>query len=217
LLSILADESLVFVRSCRPWDNARAVRENIEKTRRGDESRRPRSKTWYITNFVSGYWAFGNAHAVAKAGGAFSNEENDWQPISPSVRAFLDSPVGCCADEASLVKALLDREHIANRLTCIPGHIFNEVEIGDHWHVTDASLNLFLESSWEDLYALGGRERPVGVLMFPHSGLAHENSPDYRPMVGSFRLLMLMRMVTFPDAFRNPCHPGLPEWLVQSP
>jgi hypothetical protein len=165
----------------------------------------------FFMNVVSGFWAFGNKAAVDRPGGALANEDNGWQPQPPSARAYLASRVGCCTDYAYLLKSLLDHEGLENRLTCIPGHAFNEVKLHGRWRILDPTTGLFVDAGWDDLYADGAPgDSRVRVVMFRHPGLAGESSCRYRPVAGSFRLLMLTRLANRPAFFSNATHPGLP-------
>src|ERR1019366_3277206 len=92
-------------------------------------------KTLFIMNIVSGLWSYGNQTETDKAGCVFGNEQNDWHAPPVSVLAYFKAKIGCCTDYACLTKSLLDHEGIENRLTAIPGHIFNEVRFGEHWYV----------------------------------------------------------------------------------
>jgi hypothetical protein len=169
----------------------------------------------FYLNFVSGLWAFGNRDHPDRPGGVLSNEENGWTPPPrPTVRTYLASHIACCTDFACVLKSLLDHEGIENRLTCIPGHRFNEARLGGRWHILDATTNLCAEAGWEELYGRrGGGPDSVRVLLFPHPGLAATSSSRYRAAVGQFRLLMLMRLATRPEALRAVEHPALPPYF----
>ncbi len=172
-----------------------------------DETRR---KTIFHMNFVAGLWAFGNKHATDKPGGVLENELNHWQiPGTVTARTFIDSPIGCCGDSAYLLKYLLDQEHIPNRLTALPCHVFNEVELGGKWCIVDATTNLVVDKSWEELYE--ERDEPNAprtvVTVFPHPRLADSTAADYRPVVGPFQIQTLLRVASRPDALRAIQHP----------
>ena len=171
-------------------------------------------KALFFMNFVSGLWAYGNQVAVDKTGGALSNEANNWQESTPSLQAYLASEIGCCSDYAYLLKSLLDHEGIENRLTTIPGHVFNEAKLNGRWCMLDPTTNIFLETTWEELYAATELERDsLTVHVFPHSNLTDVHSPRYRSLAGHFRLMMLSRIANRPAAFQPTTHPDLPAWF----
>jgi hypothetical protein len=173
----------------------------------GDEKKR---KTLFIMNFVSGMWNFGNKHHTDKGGCVCGNEENAWQEQQMGVDDYLRSKIACCTDYTCLAKSLLDDEGIENRFTMISGHFFNEVYLGDHWCIADATVNIFVDKSWDDLYNLKDKREPITILLFPHSNMADENSPRFRPLVGVFRQAMLMRIAYRPEHFRE-------SWLQSMP
>lgn len=168
-------------------------------------------KTLYIMNFVAGMWALGNKMELNRPGGVLFNEEVNFEEQTPSLRAYLAANIGCCTDFAHLTKCLLDHEGIANQLTEIPGHIFNEVKLGERWCVLDATANIFLDMSWDELYALpepGRNSIPVHV--FPHPGLVDETAPQYRPLAGQHRVMTLVRIANRPLCLQQTEHPALP-------
>ncbi len=171
----------------------------------------PRLKTLFVMNFVAGMWNFGNARDVTHTGCVLSNEQHfDAAPLA--ARSYLESEIACCTDYAYLTKTLLDREGIENRLTAIPGHLFNEVRLDGRWCIVDSSCNLFIESGWDELYA-GRGDDTITALMFPHPNAAERKSGRYRAVIGRFRLLMLMRLVNHPEMLHQVSHPDLPARL----
>ncbi|GIW78285.1 MAG: hypothetical protein KatS3mg105_0092 [Gemmatales bacterium] len=113
-----------------------------------------RLKTYFFLNLVSHGWAFGNQHHPDRPASIFSNEENGWRQPRPgpaTIRDYLDANIACCNDYAYLLKFLLDREGIRNRLAAIPGHIFNEVYLDGGWHVVDATTNMVFDASWHSI------------------------------------------------------------------
>jgi hypothetical protein len=173
-----------------------------------------RVKALYIMNVVAGLWAYGNERTPDRPGGVQANELVHWEPQPLTFQTYWNSPIGCCTDFAYLTKCFLDHEGIENRLTEIPGHIFNEVKLDNDWYILDATTNLFLETSWEELYAAPGAGRhPIAVHVFPHPGLTDPTSPRYRPLAGHQRLMTLVRIANRPEYFKHPIHPELPAYF----
>jgi hypothetical protein len=171
-------------------------------------------RAMFMMNIVSGMWAFGNKSNPDRPGGVQSNEDNDWGMGSPTLHTYLKSNIGCCDNFSFLLKFLLDREGFTNRLTAIPGHSFNEVLLDGRWCILDATANIFVETSWEDLYKGPASTRnAVTVHVFPHPGLSNENSSRYRPMAGQFRLLTLLRLANRPAYLKQTQHPHLPAYF----
>jgi hypothetical protein len=173
-------------------------------------------KTLFIMNFVSGLWSFGNREAQTKQGCVFCNEQNQWKAPAESLATYLEAQIGCCTDFAYLTKSLLDHEKIENRLTEIPGHIFNEVKLGNRWRIVDATANLFVGCSWEELYEQDRQNDSVVVLLFPHSNLADARSIQYRSVAGQFRAMTLARIANPPFRLRPSMHPELPRFFAQT-
>ncbi len=173
-----------------------------------------RLKALYLMNYVAGFWAFGNHYAVDQPSGVLFNEENNWQEEPPSLQAYLEANIGCCEEIAYLLKFFLDCEGIENRLTTIPGHVFNEALLGGRWCLLDATVNFFMERSWEELYTTAKPERDsIPVYLFPHPGLVNAQADCYRPILGQFRLAMLLRIATLPRLYQPTDHPPLPEYF----
>jgi hypothetical protein len=170
-------------------------------------------KTLYIMNFVSGFWAFGNGLDPNKPGSVFLNEQNGWQAPPESIHTYVDARIGCCTDYAFLAKYLLDREGIENRLTSIPGHIFNEVRLNGRWCIADATVNLFVESSWEELHGRKKARESITVLMFPIGTSLNGRSPRYRSVTEQFRLMTLLRLANQPVNLHATTHPELPSYF----
>jgi hypothetical protein len=170
------------------------------------EASEAKLKTLFIMNFVSGLWSFGNKIELTKPGCVLCNEKNNWTASRPTMRAYLDSRIGCCTDYALMVKFLLDEEKIENRLTAIPGHVFNEVRLEGRWCIVDATTNMFLEQSWQELYERKSEE-PIKVYVFPHANMSGNFAYRYRPLAGQFRLLTLLRVANRPECLREATHP----------
>jgi hypothetical protein len=167
-------------------------------------------KCLFIMNYVSGLWALGNRVNVDKPGGALSNELNQWSETPPSVQAYLDAKIGCCADFAWLTKYLLDQEGIENRLTSYPGHVFNEVKLDGRWYVLDSMINIFVEASWEDIFRHPHERDSIVVLLFPSQSSHDDRSKRYRSITPQFRLMTLLRIANQADPFGKTSHTDLP-------
>jgi hypothetical protein len=131
----------------------------------------------------------------------------------PSVGAFLHAKIGCCSDFAYLTKSLLDHEGYVNRLTTIPGHVFNEVLLDGRWCIVDATTNMFIDMSWEELYSMNSGHDRINVLLFPHASMSPDKACQYRSRVGQFRLMMLLRVANHPEQCRKVEHPDLPSYF----
>jgi hypothetical protein len=172
-----------------------------------------RLKTVFFMHFLADLWSFGNKVATDKPGSVLANEENDWQPPPQiSAQTFIQARIGCCADIAYVFKALLDREKIPNRLTAIPGHVFNEVELDGKWWIADGSTNILVECGWNELFQNAMRQTSscVRVFVFPDPRIGSSAGADYRPLTAQFRIQMLLRMAAGPTAFQCASHPELP-------
>jgi hypothetical protein len=169
-------------------------------------------KALFFMNFVSGLWSFGNRTHVDEPGCAACNEENHWsrQSQAPCLQTYLSSNIGCCVDYAYLLKSLLDHEGISNRLIRIAGHCFNEAHLAGRLRILDASINLYVDRSWERLYEEEAGPDSIRVLLFPHANLRDGAAPRYRSFAGHFRLLMLTRIANRPPSLRDAEYPALP-------
>lgn len=179
-------------------------------------SEESRLKVIYVMNFVANLWAFGNKHHVDRTGCVACSEDNNWIiPKEMSVQTYLRSRIACCNDMAYLVKYFLDQEQFENRLTVIPGHIFNEVKIQGKWHIVDATINAIVETSWEENYQAKGSdsEETIRVMVFPHPNLDNEEAWDYRPQLGTFRLAMFLRFANRPACLECASYVPLPEFI----
>lgn len=175
-------------------------------------------KAAFITNLVSNLWGYGNINAVNKPGCVLGNEDQQWQrPDLKSINAatYLRSKIGCCNDHAYLVKFLLDSENIPNRLTVIPGHIFNEANIDGQWWTLDATANLMIPHAWETIHQT---MKPTGrdwmqIYLFAHSNLRDIDSERYRSAIGHFRLHQLLSIAIQRDRGRSITHPDFPNYF----
>jgi hypothetical protein len=172
-----------------------------------------RLKTIFFMHFVADLWAFGNQRATDKPGGVLFNEANHWvSPAKVTAQTYLRSRIGCCADIAYLLKYLLDAEGIRNRLTEIPGHVFNEVKLEGKWWIADGTTNILVEGSWDELVqgATGPAPSRIRAHLFPDPRVGHHDGAEYRPVTAQARIQMLMRMAAGPPRYHSVCHPPLP-------
>jgi hypothetical protein len=174
-----------------------------------------RLKTIFFMHFLADLWSFGNKTAAHKPGGVLENEENDWQaPHKISAQTFVQARIGCCADIAYVLKVLLDREGIPNRLTSIPGHVFNEVKLDGKWRIVDGTTNMLVDCAWDELFGADGQpSAEVRVHLFPDPRVGHPAGEEYRPITAQFRIQMLLRMAATPSAFQDVNHPELPAYF----
>jgi hypothetical protein len=187
-------------------------REGLKKELRG--ANEDRLKTIFYMHFLADLWSFGNKSAPHKPGGVLANEENDWQaPDKISAQTFVQARIGCCADIAYVLKVLLDQEGIPNRLTEIPGHVFNEVKLDGKWRIVDGTTNMLVECAWDELFIEGQPAPEVRVHLFPDPRVGHPAGEEYRPITAQFRIQMLLRMAATPSAFQDVSHPELPAYF----
>lgn len=180
---------------------------------RGHVNSEEKLKCVFIMNYVADLWSFGNRLEPDKPGDALRNEQNNFEAAAPSVRAYLEAKIGCCADWAYMCKFLLDCEGFENRLTTVGGHVFNEVRLDGRWNILDATVNIFVETSWEELYARQREANSIVVLLFPSTTAHDDRSPRYRPLTGQYRLMSLLRLANRPERLRRTTHPDLPEYF----
>jgi hypothetical protein len=141
------------------------------------------------------------------------NERHQSTGPTITLTDYLESEVACCSDYAYFTKSMLDHEGIENRLTEIPGHMFNEVRLSGRWCIVDASCNLFIDTGWDELYAPDSKRDSITALVFLHPNASDQDEQRYRPVIGRFRLLMLMRVVNHPGMLQQASHPDLPKWF----
>ncbi|MFA6303064.1 MAG: hypothetical protein WC627_08030 [Legionella sp.] len=151
-------------------------------------------QTLFFMNLVSNMWAYGNKIDTLTAGCVQSNEDTKHIPISAvkmkDIQTFIKTNIGCCNDSAYLMRLLLTRAKIKNRLVLVPGHVFNEAFINNKWMAFDATTNLWWHSSWKQIQA-ADITKPFTVSIFPHSNLV-ANTPYYRKAAGNFQLFLLL-------------------------
>jgi hypothetical protein len=170
----------------------------------------------YLMNTVSSIWAFGNNKGLGKVGCIGSNETTGAVTVSElSTREYLAAPIACCSDYAALLKYLLDREGVRNRLVHISaGHVFNEAELDGRWVTLDPTINVMYGASWYTVNRRGAA-RPVPVVIFPHAGEDPAN-PLWRPAIPRFRTFMILHaaqasyaQVTYREQLERGELPGL--------
>jgi hypothetical protein len=170
------------------WENAGPM----------DEQKR---KALFIMNFVSSLWRFGPPDL---------NYEN---VKSSPVDVYLRGEIACCTEQSYLTKSLLDHEGIENRLTTIPGHIFNEVKLACGWCVLDSSANIFMETSWKGLFEKTPSRRSVVVLMFPHVDKSAAKDDLDSSLSTQFRVMTLIRAANHPNSLSHPQPSPLPSYF----
>lgn len=146
----------------------------------------------FYMNLVSGMWHYGNLQKEGP-GCVLVNENTGFQEMrasSVSIRTYIDSDIGCCTDYANLLKFLLDKAGIKNRLVKLPGHIFNEAYFENRWNVLDATLNITFNAPWESIQF--SSENNISVTTFPHINLIKYNNPYYNPEVGALRIQQIL-------------------------
>ncbi len=150
----------------------------------------------YYMAFVSGLWAYGNKNNPNLPGCSTGNEVSGPIPSSSvTVKTFLETPIGCCTDYATVLALLLTSRGIENRIVEVfddprsssPSHVFNEALLGGRWWTLDANINVAYAGNWEEVI---DQRRQVDAFLIPHSNMSYE-SLNYRASVGSFRTFML--------------------------
>jgi hypothetical protein len=148
-------------------------------------------QAYFYMNLVSAMWGYGNQDEPDKPGCVLSNEDNQWRSIPEeeiTIRTYIESDIGCCEDFAYLLKYLLDREGIDNRLVSYYGHIFNEITVSDESYTLDANTNLVFHSAWAKIQENG----KVIVTIFPLVNLIRQDNPYYRLELGRFQMSVLL-------------------------
>lgn len=168
----------------------------------------------FYMNFVSGMWGFGNPVRRSKKGCVRSNEENGWQlvPVDEvTVQTYIQSSIGCCTDSAYLLSYLLKRANIRQRLIKFPGHVLNEVRIGEQWYTLDAFSNIMFHASWSDIRNPEKKPSKLTVTVFPHHNLLAGENPHYREKIGHFRICLLLKAAY--GATGKVTYPKLPQFF----
>lgn len=152
-------------------------------------------KSIYYMNFVSSLWAYGNKDNPEEIGCVFDNEVHGMTHKKDlTVKDYLVSEIGCCDDYARILKLMLDKEKIKNRLVHVRGHIFNEAFFKNKWHVLDANINTMFHDSWFDITFRQPGERFL-ISTFPHNNSLFSEPEFFRASVGKFRLEVITAAV----------------------
>lgn len=166
----------------------------------------------FLTNLVSQLWGVGNLRHPEKSGCVRGNEERSWLPdAQASLPAYLATTIGCCDDFAHLLKVLLDRDGLKNRLVVAGGHIFNEVMLEGRWHVLDANFDVAFEGSWTEL-GLGSRR--VRMYSIPHPGADVRNREIYRPGLWASRVSLITTL--YRGVFQTIYRDSLPDHFYRA-
>ena len=163
-------------------------------------------RTLFYLNTASHFFAYGNKTNETRSGCAASNEANGFQRRDKKqlgVQFYTQSPIGCCTDYTSLVKFLLDRANIENRVIRLKmhGHYFNEVRLNGHWRALDAQAGLYYLQAWDEIVET---EAPFQALIFPVLSLDTSHPDTYRPELGKFRQHILMVAATGAEFAQYP-------------
>lgn len=151
----------------------------------------------FYTNLVSHMWGYGPADNRELRGRMIVDVKNDFKPANkPNIQAYIKGQTGYCVDSAYVLKTLLDRAGMKNRIVHVPGHVFNEALCEDGWIALDASTNMLLHGSWKDIHERRGRGRDVvKITIFPHQNLVEKDNPSYRSRMGHFRISWLLQII----------------------
>ena len=185
-------------------------RDNLKAQWRIDDT--SEMKSLFFLNVVGSLWHFGNRNFPARAGCVQTNENIDFQTVQDSdmtVRTYLDSEIGCCTDYAYLLKYLLDRAGIPNRLVVLPGHLANEAELSSGWHVLDATTGMTISHSWQSLLSDSTLEREI--TLFP-TGAVNRSSRNYSSVAAGLRTAFLS-LAVHDSPFRPVYVYELPEYF----
>lgn len=154
---------------------------------------------FYSMNLVSGLWGYGNANPehVDEVGCVASNETTGFEARDPlPFSAYFESEIGCCTDSADLMEILLTSRGIRNRTISDGGHVFNEAWIDDRFQIFDATLNLSVDRSWEYVHnEMNLDPNSVSVTLFAHPNMIEVGNPLFRPALGQFRMVWLLRLI----------------------
>jgi hypothetical protein len=149
-------------------------------------------REWQIDdpNVVANLWHFGNRLAPERVGCVLINENTGFKDLNEAkvtVRTYLDSDIACCTDTALMLKYLLDRSGIPNRLVEMIGHSTNEIQIRGEWRAYDATVGMSLSHSWEALSK--NPELEPMITFFPIASI-RRGSPHYSAPVGGLRMAL---------------------------
>ena len=150
------------------------------------------SKAAYYAALAGTLFAYGNRDHPDKVGCARTNELLPG-PIEGCMTeaAFLGSRIGCCIDYALLMKELLDRSGLPNRLVIGKGHVFNEVT-SEPPFIVDANTGILADASWEAIRNRG----KFTVYQLPLAWASTKSDREYRPILARFRVVFLKTLAT---------------------
>lgn len=144
----------------------------------GDEAR-----AFYYMQWVSGLWQYGNLNNPTAQGCVINNEvTGPIDPLSVTVRTFLDSPIGCCTDYTTVLSFLLMNAGIETRVITGLGHVFLEAKLNGAWWSVDANLNIAMRAPFD---AVLDTSRTIDIYRFDHAGM-REGSPIYHDILVDF-------------------------------
>lgn len=171
-------------------------------------------KSIFFMNLVSSMWGYGNINNPDIPASVLVNENTSFKELDTreiSIKTYINADIGSCTDYAYILKSLLDKEGIKNKLVAIPGHFFNEIIINNKSYTLDANVNMLFYSSWEDIhYKLNYKEDSLKVSIFPHSNL-EKNNTFYRARIGRFWLQTLL--VALEKTALPITYPDLPDYI----
>lgn len=173
-------------------------------------------KSIYYANVVANLWHFGNRKFPEREGCVMVNEQTDFKYRDPSqvtIRTYLDSDIACCTDTALMLKYLLDRSDIPNRIVGMIGHSSNEVKIRGEWRAYDATVGMTLSHSWEKLS--NDPEVEPMIIFFPIASL-RRGSSHYSAPVGGLRMA-LVAIATHDAPVRPQYMTEVPEYFKSKP
>lgn len=156
------------------------------------------ARAFFFLNLVSHMWGYGNPSPEhsAKPGCVAQNETTDFRRIdTPTIRTYIESEIGCSGDHAELLSFLLSSATVENRIVTVDEHHFVEALIESSWHILDATLNLAVEGTWQELLdRKRGTPQSVRVTLFPHHNMTDPSNPHYRPRMGAYRIAWLISL-----------------------
>jgi hypothetical protein len=82
----------------------------------------------------------------AFGGPIFTRTPRDWSD-------YIQSPIGCCSDQAFFLRVFLERFGLPTRRVYVPGHVTTEVNLDGSWQVVDATTNVIVTQPISMLYA----------------------------------------------------------------
>lgn len=146
----------------------------------------------YFAALAGTLFAYGNRDHPDKPGCTHVNELLV-KPVSGCMTeaAFLTSRIGCCTDYAALMKSLLDRSQIPNRMVVGNGHVFNEVT-SDPPFIVDANTGILATASWEAIQ----QRANFTVYQLPLAWASAKSGSEFRPILARFNVVFLKTIAT---------------------